>query len=395
MKKLLVSTLIAASLWAPAAFATQTLKANVAVSAAGQPITDAIVTATIIKPGEDLGMILATTNISNLPPKSPEIGTCGAQKLDYLETNNKAALAQWKNLQQRTITLTHQGKGVYSGTYNDVDVTGNYKIIYHLKGNSPVSGTIERTEDQTIHVRFAPINVNLSSKTTKTSKDGIYYHTLNFRPGYKAPDGKTRYIGPGYEGMFKVQGARLVAVGDQCDGNYDLVVSSPNRNPNVRIQVADDQIYNGRINQFDEPFIRRKWNISAHAGTTNPSGTLDSTYNSSLAAELDLAYRFSNRFSGELVGGYYSFNPSFSILGGTAYAKAHLNTNNPLQVFIGLGGGIYKPNNTDLTTGISLRLGAERFFNERFSLGIDVAGFSLPDADMNFGIICGSLRYKL
>ncbi len=374
----------------------QPLKANVSLSALGMPVTNAVVTATIIKPGEDLGNLLATTNINNLAPKTKEIGTCSAQKLDYLETNNPTALTKWKNLEQNTIQLVHQGKGIYSGTYNDVDVTGNYKIIYSAKATTGDIGQIERMKDQTIHVRFAPININLSARSIKSSKDNpSYYHTINFTPTYKAPDGSTRLLGPGYENAIALENTNVSHVDDECNGSYTIYANSNRKNPNVRIWVADDKVYSGPIQRFPELYIKRKWNVSAHGGITNPSGKMDSLYSSGSSAELDLAYRFHPRFSAELVGGYYGFKPNYQILGGTGYVKAHLNTNNPLQVFIGVGGGVYKPKDLDITSGYSIRLGAERFFGERFSLGLDLAGFFLPQPDLNFGIISGSIRYKL
>ncbi len=383
----------------------QSLQANVQVTVDGQPVTNGTVTATIIKPGDDLGHLLATSNISNLPPKSTEIGTCATQKLDYLETNNKAALSQWKNLQSRTITLQHTSKGVYTGNYNDVDVTGNYKIIYHFKAATSTTGTLERMEDQTIHVRFAPIEISKSRRAIKSNQDGAYFHTLTLNPTYEAPNGSTRFLGPGYEGMFRAEGAQLSSVSDGCDGTYELVLRSPDKNPNVRLSVADDQFYSGGLQDITGEGKNRKWNLSIHGGTTLPTSKLDSLFNRGNAFEVDLAYRIRPHLSAEVVGGYYAFKPTYKILGGTAYLKAHFNTGAASQVFIGAGAGLYQPDDLtlatggiqqyDLAPGYSIRLGIERFIGQRLSLGVDMAGFYIPEHDFSYGVAVGSIRYKL
>lgn len=371
------------------------LKPRVTFSALGQPITDADVKATIIKPGEDLGDLLAKAPTPQFPSKTKEVGSCADQKLSALELNNPSALTAWKNLKSTTISLKHTGKGIYEGEYDDVDLTGNYKIIYTATATSADLGKIERRKEQTINVRFAPIDLSSSVRSVKSSRDGKYFFTYGFKPTFVDPNGKKRFLGPGFENAIMVEGASFSRTEDHCDGSYSIFFNSPSPNPNVKVWVSDETVYSGGANEFDQAPASHKFTIAFHGGITQPVEQLDSLYDGNYAAEIDLGWQFNRTFGAELIGGYYSFKPDFKILGATALLKARINGGNPLQLFAGVGGGYYKPDNIDATPGACVRLGLEYFPNQRFSLGVDVAGFTLPDPDYSFGIVTGVLRFRL
>jgi hypothetical protein len=373
----------------------QTLKPAITLSANGQAITDALAKAIILKPGEDLGHILATNAVTNLNAQSNEAGTCAGKKLDYFEKNNPALLNEWKNLQRKEITLTHVGNGQYEGTYNDVDVTGNYKVIYMISGNSAELGKIERLKNQTINVRFAPINVNLETRAIQRSKDGNrYFFSAELKPAYVNPDGQKRYLGPGYEHAFTLKGANFTRADDQCDGSYNLYFSSAERNPKVELSIYDDKIYSGRANALDETYVRYKKNFSVHGGYANPFGQLDTLYNSGGFLELDFGYSFNNYLSLEAVGGYYGFKENFSITGAALFLKYNwAGVFSPTTgLFVAAGPGVYKPKAEDLSLGYSLKAGFEKRFQEHWTASLEFAGV-FPKADRYFGTAGIGLQY--
>ena len=371
------------------------IKPRVTFSALGNPVTDAKVKATIVKPGDDIGDLLAKAPTPQFPPKTNEVGSCADQKLSALESSNSPLLDQWKNLQRTTIDLKHTGNGVYEGIYDNVDLTGNYKIIYTAVSESAELGHIERYKEQTIHVRFAPIDLSNSVRSVKSSRDGKNYFTLGFQPVFKAPGGKTRFLGPGYGNAISVEGATFTRTNDNCDGSYTIFFNSNSADPNVKLWVSDEVVYQGPVSGFDKaPADKRSFIFSLHGGITQPFEKLDSLYNGGYAAEVDLGWQFSPKFGAEIIGGYYGFADDFKILGASGLLTFRSNPSNALQLHASIGGGYYKPDNIEAAPGGTLRLGLELFLNPAFSIGVDAAGFTIPEYEYTFGALTGALRFK-
>ncbi|MCC6280543.1 MAG: VWA domain-containing protein [Saprospiraceae bacterium] len=358
----------------------------------GTAVSNAEVKAIILKPGDDIGDLLARTQAPSMPTKSTEVGTCGGQKYGYLQANNPAVLERLKEIQQTTITLTDKGNGEYAGIYDDVDVTGVYKVIYRIKYNSPAIGEVERMKEQTLNVLPAPIVFNLIPTTT--NKDGNKFLIANVTPAYKSGN-TTRRVGPSYENAFGVEGngVKLTNVSDNCDGSYRLTLTG-NLDAPMKLYLLDEKIYSGTANNIAKPASRYKAQVSLHGGVTQPFGDLDSLYDGNFFAEVDFGYHLWPGLSLEAVGGYYNFQKDYSITGGTLYLKGHFNTANQLHLTLAGGGGIYKPKNDDATSGYSLRVGVERVFSQRWIIGLDASYFNLPEPKISFGALGLGLKYR-
>lgn len=361
-------------------FVGRSLHPVVELSVRQGPVTDATVTATLVKPGADLGDILARTDVP-ITETSDQTGSCGSQKYAYLRARNTAAFQEVSNLQRTEIELDHQGGGRYTGEFNNLDVSGVYKIIYHAEFTSDTLGFIERTETQTLHVRFAPQDIRLLARIP--GKDKGDPGPILLRPAYIS-GGDTLLLGPGYEHFFSLnsQGAQLAGVRDNCDGSYVLTVNG-NMNARGQLYLYDAVVYDGPIIQIDEASISQRHHLSLHVGRTFPDGMLDVTHDEGLLVELDYGYRISSILSAELVAGYYGFQPDFHILGATVYAKAGFFRRG-LRISGALGGGVYFPEGMGTTVGYSLRASAYQQIAPRLSAGVDGSYFRLSDPDHRF-----------
>lgn len=368
------------------------LRAGVKLFENGTAVTHADVKAIILKPGDDIGDLLARTQAPSMPTKSTEVGTCGGQKYGYLQANNPAALERLKQIQQTTITLTDKGNGEYAGIYDDVDVTGVYKVIYWIKYNSPGIAEVERMKEQTLNVLPAPIIFNLIPTTT--TKDGSKLLIANVTPAYKVGN-TTRRVGPSYENAFGVEGngVKLTNVSDNCDGSYNLTLTG-NLDAPMKLYLLYEKIYAGTANNIAQPVSAYKMQVSLHGGVTQPLGDLDSLYNGNFFAEIDLGYHLRPGLSLEAVGGYYSFRKDYSITGAALYLKGHFNIGNQTSFTLAGGGGIYKPKNDDATGGYSLRAGVERTFARRWVIGLEASYFNLPEPKISFGTLGLGLKYR-
>jgi hypothetical protein len=374
----------------------------------GQPVENATVSALILKPGDDLNDILARTEAPVNSDAHPESGPGSTQKYTYLNLNNSAVLDSFRIAVQNLIQLDHKGDGIYSGSFDNLDVSGIYRIYFSVKADIPEVGLVERFKEQTVNVRFGDIDLGLNwpGKETMLENDVVLKNErrltvegnralLYFRPAYMAGNRK-RYAGPGlwYGIQAKGEGVEKLNVTDNYDGSYDLELKVDNPNPRVRISMFDQEVYQGKLLDFDrlEPFYR--FNASLHAGATFPLTDLDSLYNGGFFAEADFGYRLTPGLSLEAVAGYYGFSDNFYILGGTLYAKGSASIGSGGFMVTGaIGGGLYKPKGEDTSAGYSVRLALSKHINARLAVSLDGAWFHLIDPGYSFATLGVGLKY--
>jgi hypothetical protein len=347
-------------------------------------VTNATVKAVILKPGDDIGDILARTT-GNVPtPSGKEYSNCGDRKYDYLQATNPAALTQLKNIQSTTISLTHQGNGVYTGNYNDVDVSGTYKVQYIVNYTSPTLGEVERLIEQTVNVTFPELDwaLTVPKKISQSTSDNVNRFTATIRPAFTV-NGKTRYVGPGYGNAFSVNNhnVSLYNVNDNCDGTYELSLSG-SLTERIDLYLTDKVIYSGRA--IDLTTGARGFGLSAHAGLAIPTNNFTTLVKTGYYGELDLTYRFTSRFSLDAVGGYYAFSPNYNILAGTLNAVVQFPFTNNWEAHLGLGWGLYKPQSLTAKNGIAIRASIGKLVKQRYFISLDVAKHQVKDYDIDF-----------
>jgi len=353
---------------------------------AGQPVTGATVTATISRPGDDIGDLLARTPVNNLPPLGDQYASCAEQKYDLLRRNESTALNALLRRNVNTVELNSTGNGRYAGVYNNVDVTGVYKIRYDISYTSPRLGKVQRMVEQTRVVNFPSPDLNLTVKEIKGQEVQAGYSIITAQPAYRV-NGKTRLIGPGYATAFGVSNSAVrLSAADNCNGSYRLSVSGP-PGEKFTLYLLENEVFKGTIKEFNSGGQSRpKGYLSLSGGRTLPQGDFDRRFDEGIYGQIGLGRRFGSLLGAELVGGYYSFEPDFRILGGTAYLNAYLGGGGATSVMVGAGPGYYFPEVGDARLGGSVRVALERQFGG-LSLGVEGGYFRLTDPEIDFATV--------
>ena len=224
---------------------SQDFQPQMDLSRLGTPIDGATVSAFVLKPGDDLGDLLANYGASIDPSSAIDAGTAGYQKYLHLLENDPAFLQKLLPSEQQ-LTLNHQGNGRYSAGYNPGDISGVYQILYDVSFDSPDTGKIERLAAQSVYVRFGELD--MPGSTIDTSISGTAT-TITMKPISNVG----KLIGSGQQNAFAFTGSSLTvaSVTDHQDGRYTFVLEgAPNQD--VDITLLGETIYNGPLDKFVE-----------------------------------------------------------------------------------------------------------------------------------------------
>ena len=374
------------------------LRPRVQLRLAGRPLTNALVTAELIKPGDDKGDLIARADVGDLPPLNSEISNLYTARFLAVNSQNPAYLSGLA-LQNNKITLTHQGGGVYSGRFGRLDVTDNCSVVFRIIAQDPVLGTFERYERFSAAIRFGELEHNLAEQSSTVEEvDGGFRHNLTYTPAYRVGN-QVRLVGPGFERAFGVQGATLNGVTDQGNGVYTLRVTTPERNSRPQLTLLNEPFYENRsLRDFGKPFTHFPFDISLHTGITQPYDDLDLSFDEGFFVELDLGYQIWPRLGLELIGGYYGFDPDSYILGGglhLRYTAAQFGPGNLNRLTAAAGLGFYQPKSGDISLGYGGRVGIERSLSQRLRLLAEFGYYQIPDPNFAFGILGLGLKYGI
>ncbi len=148
------------------------------------------------------------------------------------------------------------------------------------------------------------------------------------------------------------------------------------------------------LTQVDVGEFEPKLAASIHVGVTQPLGDFDTTFDPGLLAEVDLEYRFAPHFSAEAVIGHYTFDPDFSIAGGSFYLKGYLSSS-MWRPFLAAGAGAFKPESIDWSLGLSLGLGLNKPIAPPLEADLGIYYFRVftPGEDLDF--LIGKVGLKL
>jgi hypothetical protein len=229
----------------PAPRVNQPLSPTVNLSWRGKPLTNANVEARIIKPGDDLGDLLARYPQKVDPLNKPDAGSPGYQKYLHLLKNDPKFLAKLRPSEYR-LTLVHQGGGKYSASYNPGDVSGVYQIIYQVAAESPEFGRIQRKAVQSVYTRFGDVSLDKSALSSIIKDNTV---TIHFRP----VTSYDRFIGPAQGSAFSVKadGIKLSSITDYQDGSYTIVLTG---DPDAwgSLMLLGEEIYQGPFSEIEK-----------------------------------------------------------------------------------------------------------------------------------------------
>jgi hypothetical protein len=339
-----------------------TLSLGVNVTFAGHPVTDARVTATILKPGLGVGTLLSTNPTPQPPPTfQPEPGaTAGQKKLALLLQDQHA----WQSIQPGAYTVSLQGHpdGSYSGLFGRTDVEGTYTAQFNIEGERPDIGKYRRTERISTPVRFGKASLPASSvritelgRTTAGRSLQLYICPKDRFGNNLGPDNSdqvTVVVSPGSVDSGKV---------DLVDGCYTIPLLIPLAvDPTVTISVMDQPVFHGRLSRL-EP---RSFALSLHAGVSLPHGTFNAAYDPGFGFTIDGKRQLNSTFA--IIGllGYHRFegagaNTDLDLYHASAGLEALL-TSGRVALLADAGGGVYhfSPGSTDpgAHAGIGLEL---------------------------------------
>ncbi|MEM9594561.1 MAG: vWA domain-containing protein [Acidobacteriota bacterium] len=212
------------------------------------PIEGADVEAWILRPGDDLGDLLAKHPLvvdAVGGEGAPDAGSPGHQK--YLELlNDPDFLAQLTPEEQRP-TLTHRGGGVYAADFDPGDVSGVYQVLYRIRAEDPAFGRIQRLAMQSVYVRFGEVDLGSSDVTTTVKGQTT---TLSLRP--KTDNG--RLVGPANGGTFSIDGGGLQVgpIVDLQDGRYTVTLTG-DPETEIGVDLLGEEIYRGPAADFGPP----------------------------------------------------------------------------------------------------------------------------------------------
>jgi hypothetical protein len=207
----------------------------------------------IIKPGDDLGDLLATYN-DNSKDSLPDIESGASSKYLHLLKNNKTF---YKDLlpKSQTITLSNDGSGLFTGQFKKTEISGVYQLLYIVNGEIPGFGKFERQKHYSAIFKFGQLDLgatdiraSISDPATPTA-DKTKMATITVKPKNKFG----YYLGPGYLSTIKLsvdsrQGV-VKSSKDNLDGSYTFTVVNvpPSVKPDVSIDVMGEQLYQGKF----------------------------------------------------------------------------------------------------------------------------------------------------
>ncbi len=220
----------------------QSFKPQVTVKWKGSAIDSAIVNAWVLKPGGDLGQLLADYAKNIDPSSAVDAGTAGYQK--YLAAiNDPDFMAALSPLVEK-LTLNYVADGKYQASYNPGNISGVYQIIYTVKVNGAETGDVFRTLMESVYVRFADIDMAASNVTTQSTANST---TIKLTP--KSTVGFL--IGPGQQNVFSFLGddVNVKKITDYQNGKYRIeLLGAPEKE--ITVSVLGDVIFTGAAKDF-------------------------------------------------------------------------------------------------------------------------------------------------
>jgi hypothetical protein len=194
----------------------QSVEPSVGFSWKGKVIDKASVQAIMLKPGEDINDLLATTDVDfSLPDSDP--GSPDKAKLAVL-MQDQAFLEKIAASEQVINLLFDASDERYKGSLGNLDVAGVYQLLFRLDVDSSEHGHIVRFHRQSFNVRSADIDLASSALSFGANQQG--QTVISLRP--RASNGK--YIGPGWGPVINLESnVEVQEIVDHGDGSYHII----------------------------------------------------------------------------------------------------------------------------------------------------------------------------
>ena len=262
-----------------------TLKIKTKISYSGKPINENCkVTAIILKPGDDVGHLLATYPTPRLKSHTDITSAANLKFQALMERNIKFKKALTPK--NHTVELKSLGDGLFGGQFLSTELTGVYNIIYLIEANINGIGRIERTTTQSTVFKFGNvepekpkidiININGGRKNLVVNIMPKNKYGYLMGPGFIPTQGngsslksnkKQPFLEIGSAIKVEVLGSTIKTkdtknkslqqddaiyideIKDNLDGSYSIIVANvpENTNPEINIAVKDEPLYKGKV----------------------------------------------------------------------------------------------------------------------------------------------------
>jgi hypothetical protein len=374
------------------------LPLSVRLTFAGQPVTDARVSARVLAPRQSLATLLSKTPTPAAPAgfQSEPAATDAQRKLQLLlgQDSFRAALRP----SEFPVNFQNNGNGTYSAAFPDTSASGPYTVVFRVEGQRPDIGRYDRTESRSVTLRFANPVLSASDLRLLGRRPGAGgSYQLSVRP----VDNHGNFLGPDYGHAIAVtvNGSRVAGPPrDLLDGSYvfDLAAAGPPPLANVKVTVLGRPLYDGPLAGIPggDGSSPSRFALSAHAGVAFPVRGFGPAARAGLLTELDFEYRATPSFSLEGVLGRYDFGTPGSVTSGSLLFKGYANPG-PWRFYASAGPGVFKATGDDARFGLGAHAGLNRRVNSWFELDFG-AGYShvfRPGRDPGFVGLKGGVKF--
>ena len=321
--------------------------------------------ARIRRPNEGMGNILHGTNVDipGSPPGAPDPDDPYMRKVNHLIATGNL-LDRVEPADKGTIFLAGQGNGVYSGTFADTSVPGQYTVDVKFDWVDARTAKIVRREhlERQVKVNADPDETQITS--TPGSTPGTYLVSVTPRDRFG------NYLGPGGAKRLQLQVAPPAMVaGPPVDPNqtgtyvYSVTNVPPGQRPQVLVATLDDHPLGGIDSGpsvvpgvAPSPGDLRFFLDVGVNFVTGGLGNADGSFSINAGIERF----FTPVISGEVIVGYHAFDGGappdpeawqFSLNGKRYFGGG------PLRFFANAGGGLYIVDGTG-KAGVNAGFGA-------------------------------------
>jgi hypothetical protein len=224
------------------------------LGADGKAVTRAKVEATVWVPRQGVGTLLATTPANAAAQAArTEPGLTAVQRRADALLLEKTARAALRAVGHR-VALSERGDGVYRASFTGVTVPGVYTVVFQVEGRLPKGGVIQRTETQSMLVRFGRADAKVSALSLETlGTNGPQRElAIHVRPR----DARGNFLGPGAASEIQValtEGTAAKGIVDFDNGGYILPIVTRAADPTVTLTVAGTVLYRGTLSGLPAP----------------------------------------------------------------------------------------------------------------------------------------------
>ncbi len=231
---------------------------EVRLSAKGRPIDNASVSATVLRPTDSIGNLLAAFPARAEPP--------GLVFEPLTSLGQRAAMTAlrdetiWRRLQPATevIALTKAEAGIYRASFTETAVVGIYTVNFEIEVEDQQFGMLRRSHSVSLPVRVGGADLKSSevTVTTLSKTDRGREATLRLTPR----DRLGNYFGPDHGHLITLKTSSEFSQGslrDLGNGSYVIPLILPiDGDPEVTLTVAGDDLFAGPISILKTPTER-------------------------------------------------------------------------------------------------------------------------------------------